>query len=809
MKYDYKLNLSFFIEKIIKTYKSIQGAINSSIENILTNRIREIIAIIKSVIKCLKLTTETSKHKVNELILSFTQNLLSSNLYQSLWSNYKICFNEKTIEKLKTKPEEKEFILYLFKLINHIDDYYFYLLSETIPIFEIKDLLEENINEMEPDHRRILSITYSRFYVISPFNILSYIDNDNIDLMIEFPDNNLNGKNFVQKEEEENQNEPEQKPPASNGIAGFLRKGTIENITVKPVYKTSGGATSFMKVLKLGEKNLGLDPIYSNLCTYKRQMKLYMKTYFKSRPKMFIKFFEDVILFPAAFSIYKILYFSPSLIAKSRYLAYKSIYVFLECLNFFIETILNDPEKFNFDEGFRKLVENFFINDKPNQDITDVLRSMKDKLSIDVSRMRSDPKFEPLQTQTLLDYYFKYIKIIRPLNFLNKDKFKLKNVHKKTQSDNPSENPSNQNESLLKRKETTKEMELKEFKRKLSEFLEYYTEHKTDLGENVLVHFFETPTPDEDDRTEDLKRTIIVDLLFRIDFSKKDGDVYATNKSSLYNLMDCINKVFIADPDLWHTVIADISFCTKIILEDIIKYQLTYLMQFIYIDFHKLDRNMSNQNKDPDAMVFFMSLLEFLRLHCENHHKTFQTILFNSNITRVNNLGEYNRLDLVNFILKIPVLAKQNVRYYKGKAELISMFKGSNFNYFNTLITGVTDFLIEIIQGSFPTNMEKFNLGKYTAEQIANEKKKKNISYDNIDYPNIDFDNYIKTGYLCFDELDTEESEFFLAHFFRFVTCFFEESLNPAENKEKIVKKLNPKKLLFGLAHSTANLYLH
>ena len=105
--------------------------------------------------------------------------------------------------------------------------------------------------------------------------------------------------------------------------------------------------------------------------------------------------------------------------------------------------------------------------------------------------------------------------------------------------------------------------------------------------------------------------------------------------------------------------------------------------------------------------------------------------------------------------------------------------------------------------------MEKFNLGKYTAEQIANEKNKKNISYDNIDYPNIDFDNYIKTGYLCFDELDTEESEFFLAHFFRFVTCFFEESLNPAENKEKIVKKLNPKKLLFGLAHSTANLYLH
>ena len=83
-----------------------------------------------------------------------------------------MCFNEKTIEKLKSNPEEKDFILIIIKLLNNIDDYYFYLLCDVIPVFEIRDLLEENINEMAPNHRRLLSMTYAKYYVISPFNIL-------------------------------------------------------------------------------------------------------------------------------------------------------------------------------------------------------------------------------------------------------------------------------------------------------------------------------------------------------------------------------------------------------------------------------------------------------------------------------------------------------------------------------------------------------------------------------------------------------------------------------------------------------------
>ena len=832
-KYKYKLNLTIYINKIVKTYNEIQNSINRDVENILSNRLKEFIVIIKSLIKCLKLSTEKSKNQSNEVIQSFIKDLLKSNLYNSLWSNYKMCFNEKTIEKLKSNPEEKDFILIIIKLLNNIDDYYFYLLCDVIPVFEIRDLLEENINEMAPNHRRLLSMTYAKYYVISPFNILPMIDNANMELMCDYPDNNLNGKTILSKEEAEqreakpNKKEQQQtssgnKPGFFGGIlkkgGGFVKKGNKVIGQKKNLFNTSAGATSFLNVLKVGEQSLGLEPIYSNLSKYKRHMKLYMKTYFKANPKMFIKYFEDVILYPSTFSVYKILYFSPVLNAKSKYLAYKTIYLFLECLNFFIETCLFDPEKFGYDEEFRNLLNNFFVNEKPNQDISDVLRGIKDKLMIDVAKIGKDPKFEPLKTQNLLDYYIKYIKQIKPLSFLQLEKGKF--ASKINQSINQSDLASSHNmndtfEKKKKKKIDPKETKLKEFNTKLSDFLNFYSEHKENLSENVLVHLFETPTPDEDTKTEDLKRTIILDLLFRVDFSKKEDELYPSNKTNLYTLVNCINKVYKADPDLWHDVIADISFHTKAIMDDIIKYQLTFLFQFIYIDFHRLDKKDTTNQKDSEAMTSFLILIEYLRLHCENHHKTFQTIMFNANIIKSSNVNglRKRRLDLVNFMLKIPVLAKKNISYYKEKADIISIFKASNFNYFNTLITGVTDFLIEIIQGAFPANMQKMSLGKYTQAQIDKYEKKIEEGDDSNDesdsYPNLDFDNYIEIGYVCFDELDTEESEFFLAHFFRFVTCFFEESLNPRENKEKIVKKFNPKKLLLGLAHSTSNLYLH
>ena len=816
-KHKYKMNLSKFIAKLLRIYTNIQSSLNNTVENILAHSITEIILIIKSLIKALKLTTPLSKHKSNTYIMDFMNKLLTSTLYQNLWSNYKMYYNEKSLENLKSKPHEIQFIHSILKLIIAIDDYHFYLITDNIPQYDIRDLLEDNINEMEPDHRRLLSMVYSRFYAVSPFTILNSIANTTMDTMCEGADNNLNGRAILSKEEEEETKEGKELSKPLKGMS-FLDKKVISKKTTKhniiphkSLFDSADAGNSLFKVLNVSEKSLGLDPIYNNLSKYKRQMKLYMNTYFQQHPKMFVKYFRDVILIPSIFCVYKVLYFTPVLTAKYKYLAYKTIYLFLECYKYFTEVVLFDEGKFGNDEEYIEHINAFFVNDNSEGNLMDAIRLIKDRLSTDVPKIGKDPKFEPLKTKQLLDYYAKYIKTIKCIDFLVISQIaKEQNVFKEQHDKYSSKN-------IHQSKQQIHSQAVNDFNNKIHSFIEFYTERKCDTSNNVLIHIFETPTGDDDIRGEELKRTIILDLLYRINFAKKSDSKYSQIQSETYTLVNCINKVYKADPDLWHEIIADTASQTKLILKDIIENQLTFLIQLVYIDYHKLNPkanehndNNNNENDEPDPLKYFLILIEYLRLHCENHHKIFQTILTNATIIKLNYMGKRDRLDLVNFILKIPVLAVKNMRYYTSKSEMIKeIFKSPNLRFFDSLLTGVTDYLIEIIQGSFESNMLRFSLGEYTQSDLKEEANKKgdaDMEFGN--YPNIDFDNYIDAGYICFDSLDSQECEFILSQFFRFIICFFEESLNPKSNKEKIVKKFNPKKLLLGLAHSTSNLYL-
>ena len=98
-----------------------------------------------------------------------------------------------------------------------------------------------------------------------------------------------------------------------------------------------------------------------------------------------------------------------------------------------------------------------------------------------------------------------------------------------------------------------------------------------------------------------------------------------------------INKIYKTDPDLWHDCLVDISSVTKHVLHDVISTQLTFLIQYIYIDFHKLkniNENKEGMNTRLSARNKFLTIIEFLRLFCENHHQIYQTILIHSNINK-------------------------------------------------------------------------------------------------------------------------------------------------------------------------------
>ena len=199
-----------------------------------------------------------------------------------------------------------------------------------------------------------------------------------------------------------------------------------------------------------------------------------------------------------------------------------------------------------------------------------------------------------------------------------------------------------------------------------------------------------------------------------------------------------------------------------------------------------------------------------MRLFCENHHKIYQTILIHSNINKflLKNLEE--SLDLLDFILKIPTMAKNSIKYLNSKSNFASVFEKTNVtNYFDSLQIGLTDFLIEIIQGCFESNMRYFELPNTSYDskdedenkESAKEKEENEIikkgnalssmkSNDNEGVEknldgNRDFEKYIETGYYCLDDLKNENDKLCLAQFLRFLNCYLEEAFNPKENKEK------------------------
>ena len=327
--------------------------------------------------------------------------------------------------------------------------------------------------------------------------------------------------------------------------------------------------------------------------------------------------------------------------------------------------------------------------------------------------------------------------------------------------------------------------------------------------------------------------------MMRMNFKhNKKLSIYARGKDNSYILVNIINKIYKTDPDLWHDCLVDISSMTKHVLYDIISNQLTFLIQHIYIDFHKLKNLSDNReglNTSLSAKNKFLIIIEFLRLFCENHHKIYQTILIHSNINKFLLKNMEESLDLLDFILKIPTLSKNSIIYLNSKSNFASIFKHTNINnYFDELIIGLTDFLIEIIQGSFESNMHYFDLpsnesldldDKDENAESAKEKeeneiiKKGSIFLNSIknddnnkqsekkEEGNHDFEKYIETGYYCLDDLKNENDKLCLAQFLRFVNCFLEEPFNPKENKEKMIKMFNPKKMLTGLAECTVDLY--
>ena len=823
--------------------------------------VEKLIYIVNCLTKCCKLSSNKSILILNNIILDIIYKLYKSPYYYQIWEKYKRSLLESLIEEGNNKfgvsarevinlklndykqaslidtnenitEKEHRLVINLYKLLYKIDDYSFYLITDEIPKFEIKRLLQEKEYSLKFIDRKTLSCVYMRYYFISPFNILSNLNRLNMNSMTKLPDCNINGAIISTSKEELKSFSPYVKKKTREVKMGLFGSAKEEESPEKEKKNTGQDrAFKFLQRYRIVEQSLGLEPLISNLQKYRRLMKMFMKNDIVPKPYLFFKYFYNIILYPVVYSVYKLLYFTPVMTLHYKYLIYKIIYLFFECLRYFLETILQNNNRFLDDEKYEVMFKSLFImkEEKDNDNIQEIEKIVQNIiLDLDevIEKMKNDPKFEPLKTELLLEYFCKFTKYFKCLSFLplklNGTKFRK-------------ELEVNSGREIFQINNCT-------LTRKINNFINYYDKLKSDGIENqtnILIKLFSEETGEDEPDIQQLKINIILDLMYRMNFKhNKKVSTYARGKEDSFILISIINKIYKADPDLWHDCLVDISSVTKQVLKDIISDQLTFLIQHIYIDYHKLkdlDKNREGINSELSVKNKFLILIEFLRLFCENHHKIYQTILIHSNINKFYLKNTEESLDLLNFVLKIPTMVKNSIEYLKSKTSFLSVFKKyKKNNYFDEINIGITDFLIEIIQGCFESNMKYFELppnsGQIAKEQKENEsvekekkgeedeKKKLSIFFGSInsvskggkkpeERGNKDFEKYLETGYYCLDNLNNENDKLCLAQFLRFLLCFLEEPFNPRENKERIIKMFNPKKLLSGLSECTVKLY--
>jgi len=117
------------------------------------------------------------------------------------------------------------------------------------------------------------------------------------------------------------------------------------------------------------EKGIGLGKIYKSLEKYKTIFFHCFDEESKNNIEFVFKYFEDTVLYPTVFSLYKIVYFSPLITAKAKYIIYKLVYLYLQCQKFLVEYL---KEKLGENQIFQNLLSGNMTNNKRHERVNQV-----------------------------------------------------------------------------------------------------------------------------------------------------------------------------------------------------------------------------------------------------------------------------------------------------------------------------------------------------------------------------------------------------------------------------------------------------
>ncbi len=521
---------------------------------------------------------------------------------------------------------------------------------------------------------------------------------------------------------------------------------------------------------------------------------LFLKCY-----KEFLQLIIDKIMDFAKENRYK--KFRGAVSNKDIYLKYNRQYKIRKSNNFFF----HENEK-----KLELLIQDFFVIDEYQQDIKIYLLNTRDCVDIDIDLIGKNP----LDTILLLRKFTKYLVKLKKIKFtqINKDNEQIFLYF------------INSEENKVIQKDSEEVKERKEFLNHMNSFIEIYKELKSDKSQNI---FFES-IGESSQTGNEILNSIFNDILCKC-LNKNENEKIFYNQP--YYLRDeyltnfeSFNEIIIQNPSLFQDFLLEedrkyienqkidlksgltkdddvieeeeeeenVELETEDIYEsddiishkisnDIIKEiisQLKILYQYVIIDYHKF-----LGGKEPYSVKCFNNLIEFLRLLCENHNQIYQLLLSKYPIDVIKNEEELNKIygiTLPQLLFQVPPLSNESIDFSNSKNKYVSYLKEHNTNFFDSIINKVTDFLIEMIQGSKSSLILKTS--------------------------NLYFLFYLIMGDLMMDN-DIKTNINYLSEFFRFMICFVEENAIDVKEKNEVINLFNARKLVFYLADCVKMLY--
>lgn len=671
----------------------------------------------------------------------------------------------KVVDKLKQNYNidelvaEDKYVIYTFKnflkILNHISDAHFIAtISRTethLSVNVIEELL--NIKYIHPNLRRTLIGFYTKSVIQLPYKIYN-----------------------------------------STTFNNEIFKGMMDTIPIMNKEKEED-----FSVEKQKEQ---LERVINELIIYPVNNEKY-KDYFLEHPSAFYKYFAEAIFLPCVNCMYKISYFNEKISSELKYAVYKILVLFCKGFLFF----LNRIDEYNFydsklfydylsiDVGLainnNKSSENFLFDS--NESVTKLkeeCENIKIQLEKDLSELDKDNfliKDNNIFKMFIayLKYYFLKDKIINSMNIGDTDDEEDKNdesniiLQKSNINDN---NNKNQNKKFY-----TNYMD------KISEFLIIYNNMKRGKKNLIFSRIF----ADEQTYKEyyaryqkemvdfkirgEFKRSLFLLLLDNIiDYTNENEELsYEYNETNFYTLKKLV-KIFKIDPSFCQSILLEERNRdnSKRILEEMMRKNLICLFQLVFVDYNTI-----NSNEGKSTYKNIMKILEFIRLHCEDHNRIFQTYICYFDLTHPRssqgNIDANNEEELeekfyfIKFILKIFLLIYRSIIFKLKKKDILQFFGSKEIHFFDALLGKIVEFLVEIYQGNFSEN------------------------YGFLVDGDCEFSEFLDVFLKTFDDiLNVTELEIIVMNFMTFYLSLLEDYDMSDEIKNRITKKLNLKLIL-------------